>query len=338
LGEVEDTLEVYDTPLNWRAVFHSKNLCVKSNIDLDIMKVIPKESCSEIVLEFSTRTLSDNIAEQKARKMVENFQTIATLFLRKPCIMEMVDLKCLNTEEIKGKTSIKVLTGESYYLKKILDPIELTEEQTNELEMIYNMLFGRRLITAAEYDAHYTLHTTLYWLGKSMQDTDLSDRLISLWIPFNTIYAYVWRKDHSLKRSSEGKMFRYLLIESKYFEADSCYKILENHPYMVNNVMRELPSKDYLIKEFGSVKKGKNFLNNPYGLNFWEYYNVEEWNAALAEVVDFIYGLRNGIFHGSWLPDENDLLQASVSILYTIIESALQKLLKEKIAYIQSHK
>lgn len=338
LTEVEDALEVYDIPLKWRATFYARNLHVKSDIDLTIMKILPKENYSEIVMEFTTRALADKIAKQTAMKIVKSFQNIATLFLGKPCIIEMVDLKCLNAEETKGKTPIKVLIGESYYLKKILDPVELTEEQTDELKVIYNMLFGRGLISASEYDVHYTLHTALHWLGKSMQEIDLGDRLISLWIPFNTIYAYVWRKDHTLKRSGEGKMFRYLLIESKYFKADECHKILENHPYMVNSVMSERPSKEYLVKEFGSVKRGKRFLNNPYGLDFWDYYNAKEWNAALAEVIDFIYGLRNGIFHGSWVPRENGLLQASVSILYTVIESSLQKLLKEQIAYAQSHK
>lgn len=327
MNEDWDWLEVYTIPVKWRTIFRVRNLHTECEIDLPNMKVLPEENYSNVVLEFATDNLQRELAKEKALEMIKPFRDVATLFLSKPCIVEVSEVHCLNENDVKGKPTIKVLDGEDHYLKKILDPVELSKEESERFKSVFDALFRVRAMAVPEFDLHYALRTAVYWLGKSLQERSFLDQVISLWIPFNAIYSHVWRKDHPRKNYIyEWQKFTHFIISSGYFTADECHEIIEGHPSMVQRIIDSLQSEDYIIKRFGSREEAKKV---GYRVDFQPYYRAKKWNEALAEIVHFIYGVRNSIFHGSWLPQRYDdgALQDSASILHIIVEAAIGKLL-----------
>lgn len=325
--EKGDIVEVYSAPLKWKATYVAKNVLIKTEMTLGLFSIEQRDNHNVFTLEFETDTPDKRIAEQKANLLLEGLRNLLTLYMKKPCIIELDNLKLLNFDNIKGKEPIKVLTGESFFRQKLLDPVEFSEEETKKLKQIHELLYPSTLkfVKAVDYQLHYCLLTALHWYSKAMYESVLSDQLIALWISFNAMYSFVWRQSHG-SLNKEMTMAKHLVIKSGLLSSDSCKDILESHPYMVHKIMPEHGAKEYAIKQFG--KDWRKYFNNPYGFDFWNYYANNQWPEALTEVVSFIYGVRNGIFHGGWLPNDSEFIVESISVLHKIASPSLQKLVE----------
>lgn len=324
----EDVIEVYDIPLKWKAVFLIKNVLFQSEITFGMITVRPKDDKGTcVLLEFTTDTPNIRVAKARAMMLLEGLKNIFTLYIGKLLLIELTDLKMLNPEDIKGKKSVKVLTGESYFREKLLELVKFSGEDANKLKRIYEELFPCKLrfVSGDEYYAHYSLLTALHWYTKSMKEKRRSDQLVSLWISFNAVYSFVWRRSHR-ERGKEVDMIRYAIIQSNLLKPDESKGIIDRHPYMMYKAVPEAWEKSYAIKQFG--KDWRKYYNNPYGFDFWKYYSAKHWLKALAEIVLFIYGVRNGIFHGGWLPVDSELLSESVFALNELVNLLLQRLLE----------
>jgi len=84
-------------------------------------------------------------------------------------------------------------------------------------------------------------------------------------------------------------------------------------------------------------KKWKKLVNNPYGFDFAKQYAAKNWSGATLEVPLFIYGVRDNIFHGRYLPPEphegvefvpNETLDLISSILSKVVRLGMLKLLR----------
>jgi hypothetical protein len=330
LVEKEDVVKVYSIPLKWKATYKAENVLIKTPITLGLFSTEQRGKHNVFIIEFETDTPDKRVVEQKACLLLEGLRNVLDLYMKKPCIIELDDLKLLNFDDIKGKESIKVITGETLFRQK-LTAIEFSEGETKRLKQIYELLYPHKLrfVNATDYQLHYCLLTALHWYSKAIHEGVLSDLLVDLWISFNAMYSFVWRQSHkSLTR--EMIMVKYFIAQSGLLSSNECKNILENHPQMVYGLMPERGAKEHAINEFG--KNWKRYFNNPYGFEFWSYNDKNQWPEALAEVVSLIYGIRNGIFHGGWLPKDSELMGESITVLHQIVGPSLQKLVEGTVA------
>jgi len=270
---------------------------------------------------------------------LEGFKNILTVYMRKPCLIELADLRMINPDDLKGRSSVKVLTGESYYKQKILEQVKFSKDNMEKIKKIYEWLFPDKFgtVTANEYDLHYSILTALHWYGKAMEESTRSDQLIALWISFNAIYSFIWRRYHKdiiiKKRIKERTKVRNVIVQSNLLKAEDCKEIIDRHQYMVHEAMPELGEKEYLVNEFG--KDWRRYCNNPYGFDFWKHQKAERWAEALSEMISFIYGVRNGLFHGRWLPEDSELMSESVFVLHDVVSLLLKRFVENSIAGMQ---
>jgi hypothetical protein len=326
-----DEIEVYDIPIKWNAAFSVKNILFESAMKFGTIVATPSRDGTVFLVEFTTDTPDRRVAQDMAFKFLDGLKAILELEIGKPCLIELVDLKIINSDDIRGHSSFKVLTGESYYRRMLLESVRLSKDRLEHIGRIYGWLYPHelRVVGVYEYDLQYSLLTMLHWYRKAIEESTIGDQLVALWISFNAAYAFVWRRDHE-KPGTEMMMVKNLIVESNLLKSDECKEIIQRHDYMVRKALPELREKDYLVQQFG--KDWKKYCNNPYGFDFWRHQEASRWAEALCEIIAFIYGVRNSLFHGRWLPKDSELMAEYVSALHDLVSLTLHRLAESSIA------
>ena len=326
-GEVK-SVDLYDVALKWTATFFAKNLLVESKVVLGSVVVEGTSGNTVLSMDFETDTTDKSIAEQKANLLLTGLKSMLCLFMNKPLVLELSDLKLLNSDDVKNKPALKLISLEPFIKEKLLAPVEFKKENIESIKRIYDLMYPDKLqfLNVTDYQLHYCLLTALHWYSKAMYENVLSDQLVDLWISFNAMYSFIWKKKYG-SLSYEMSMANYFIVKSDILSSVECKKILDDHPHVVHEVIPERGQKEYSIKTFGK-KEWKKYYNNSYGFDFWEHYDKEQWNEALTEVICYIYGVRNSIFHGNWLPNNSEYLSESISVLNDVINPMLQRLVE----------
>jgi hypothetical protein len=324
-------MEVYDVPIKWNAVFSAKNILFESETKFSTILATPTEEGTDLLVEFTTDTSDRGVAQDMAFKLLDGLKAILELEIGKPCLIELADLRIINPDDIKGHASYKVLTGESYFRQTLFKLVKLSKSRLEEIRKIHEWLYRNELLVVKvdEYDLQYSLLTMLHWYRKAIEESTRGDQLVALWISFNAAYAYVWRRDHEIPET-EMNMVKNLIVKSGLLKSDECKEIIERHDYMVREGLPEPGMKKYLAGEFG--KDWKKSCNNPYGFDFWEHQKATRWAEALCEIIAFIYGVRNGLFHGRWLPEDGELMAEYVFALHDVVSLVLHRLAESSIA------
>jgi len=325
-------IDVYDLPIKWTAVFPVKNVLFESEMKFSTMVAQPDKEATNFSVEFSTDTTDERVAKEEAFMLFNGLKAILELEIGKPCLIEPPALEIINLGDIKGHASFKVLSGESFYNEMLLKSVKVSKENMERIKKIYEYLYPVefRAVTFDEADLQYSVLTMLHWYGRAIEERTRGDQLIALWISFNAIYSFVWRRDHEEPgRPDQMTMARHL-VKSYLPKSDECEEIIKRHQYIVYKAMPEPGEKEYLISEFG--KDWKKYCNNPYGFDFWKQHAARRWTEALCEMIAFIYGVRNGLFHGKWLPNDSELMSESVFTLHDVVSLVLKRLIENTIA------
>jgi hypothetical protein len=120
-----------------------------------------------------------------------------------------------------------------------------------------------------------------------------------------------------------------LIVETNLVKPDECKGIIERHEYMIRKALPEPGEKESLIQEYGN--DWRKFCNNPYGYDFWIHREAMQWAEALCDLISFIYGVRNALFHGRWLPEDSELMAEYVSALHDLVSLILRRLIESSI-------
>jgi len=123
-------------------------------------------------------------------------------------------------------------------------------------------------------------------------------------------------------------MMKHLVTASNLLMSEESEEIIKRHPYLLK-ALPEPGMREYLIREHG--KNWREFLNNRYGLDFWDHHGKKRWAEALSEMIAFIYGVRNGLFHGRWLPEDSELMGEFVFALHEVVSLVLERLVESSI-------
>ena len=326
-----DKIDIYDVSIKWKAVFSTKNVSLESKTNFGAIAAEPKEGGTDFLVEFSTETPDQRVAKGTAFRLFDGLKTILELMIGKPCLVELSALEMVNAKDIAGHSSYKLITGEDYYKEMLSKSVKLSRDSTEKMRKAYEYLYPQALgfVSVGNYDLQYSLLTMLHWYRKAIEETSRYAQLIALWISFNAAYSFVWRRDHKEpRRAGEMTMMKHLIVASNLLMSKESGEIIERHRYLWK-VLPDPGEEEDLIRQFG--KDWREYCNNPYGFDFWEHQKAKRWAEALSEIVAFIYGVRNGLFHGRWLPEDSELISESVFTLHDVVKPVLERLVESGI-------
>ncbi len=218
-----------------------------------------------------------------------------------------------------------------------------------------------QVVSASELAYWNAVHNSLRILERAISELSILNQFIHLWRSFNALYSYYYEadvgKDPRKERISEEKMFNHFL--QKFFgNAGESKPIIQlflsryDLKWMCDLKIEAmaLTKEGYLelIKKgvIRQAKRGKEeehqwafegidwkkFLTFKRSLNFWDYYNQNDFPSALKELTAFIYDAgRSKVFHGSepyFVEEELAFLHASVLTLYQLLMTSMPKILE----------
>jgi hypothetical protein len=210
------------------------------------------------------------------------------------------------------------------------EPVMISQNELTRIEDIWSKLYtGSILAPINQIIEHHALFTMLTWYAKAKESSFQADKFISLWITFNMIYNYTWTLTSKKPAKHEADKIRNFVAKSNFLSVDQCKKIITGDPYLCYKVMPEyefLGSKEAWdraveTKDIKALEKGhekyinlqrrelgidpNKLLRNKYGLEFGKFYLMENWLHAMTQVLLFIYGVRNIVFHEGFTPSEH---------------------------------
>jgi len=196
-------------------------------------------------------------------------------------------------------------------------PAKLTSAQFEKIDAEFKKIYGLRIGTVEDHTkwkVYYMMQNFLHWFGKSQNESQVADRILSLWIAFNILYNHVWMTSPNGRnpKDKDWKKIEYLTTSSRLLGPEVCREIIED------GSCRVLMSESGRAKEFGNCISKK------------------QYEKALNEVLQEIRDTRNSIFHGSWIPeksykgisftDANQPLEIATYLLERIVHEYAQRI------------
>ena len=317
----------------WKARFKVANFLVEKpwKFSYDIRKVLyelaPNGDDTIIDIQFDSETSKPPLLQKAMSSiLVSRIMDILT------CVTGVeveAQLLCL---EPADKHAQEVFDGmkepQILDIKPKLTKISLPE--LKKIERMWNKLYAGNVVgPMKQVIDNNLLFTMLRWYGKAKESVFQTDKFISLWVIFNMLYNYTWNRDNKQPEHREPNKIKHFVEKSDLLSPEECKEIITSDPNLLYKVLPEyefLGSKEaweeaVRTKDIKALEEGHKkyidfqrkelgldptkFLRNKYGLEFGKFYLMEDWLHAMNEVLLFVYGIRNIVFHEGVTPREH---------------------------------
>jgi len=292
-------------------------------------EVLPNDKGTKVSIIFDTDQVSKPpvLQRRQALMLLSILKEISAPFIMENFDIELLELTPVREEDRKEYDDIKDPDSWSFSTKPKIISSDTVEKIGRTFFKVHSGKFICSGKDALEYENLIILRTILKWYCRSLEYRGLLDKFISLWVNFNMIYDYLWKRNHpNEKLPSHSKRISDCIYRT--LNNDECKEVFEPYKFILPEQMPPyelietkdeiemlLKSKDikkieanhkkFLDKEKQDLGfNTRDYLGNKYGLDFGKYWLVEDWVNSLTQVLLHIYGTRNLVFHGGVIPME----------------------------------
>lgn len=312
----------------WIAYFETRDLQNSEQRDIEVpgfgfplglIAIKPtKNNVTSICVDFEidTNLISKPPILQTAyaESLLGNFFSLLGFLTKHRIGIRMTDI---HPKDKAAKTYFEKMKEPQKLDYPLYPPAKLTSVESEKIHTQFKKIYGLKIGTAEDHKKwklYYIMQNFLHWYGKSQNESQIADRIMSLWIAFNILYNYVWVTSPNGRnpKDKDWKKIKYLTSSSELLKSEEYRDIIEDGscPVLMN-----------------ASKRAKKF---------WVYKSKKQYEEALNEVLQEIRDLRNSIFHGSWIPeksyegvsftDTNQPLEVATYLLKKIIEKYADRL------------
>jgi len=312
---------VYNLSYKWVACYETTDLANSEQKSIEvpgfgtrlgIITLRPtKENVTNICVDFeidkSLISKPPIIQTAYAESLLDNFLSLLGFLTRHRIRVRMTDI---NPKDDAAKTCFEKIKEPEKLAFPLYPPAKLNPAEFEKIDARFKEIYSLRVGTANDHkkwEVYYMMRSFLHWFGKSQNELQIADRIISLWISFNILYNHAWKASPNGQnvKEKDWKKIEYLTTCSKLLKPEECREIIEDGSCLA------------LMSESKRAKK------------FFEMESKKQYAKALNEALQEIRDLRNSIFHGSWIPgktyegisftDTNQPLEIATYLLERIV-------------------
>lgn len=139
-------------------------------------------------------------------------------------------------------------------------PAKLTSVESEKIHTQFKEIYGLKTETAEDHKkwkVYYIMQNFLHWYGKSQNESQIADRIMSLWIAFNILYNYVWVTSPNGRnpKDKDWKKIEYLTTSSKLLKSEEYGDIIEDGSCLVLMHVSKRAKKFWVYKSKNNTRK-----------------------------------------------------------------------------------